>query len=82
VEECSVDPHLVVVWGALAALFQLPPTDLLAEHLHEEWLVSTKHCAHHEAPQGPLSFSGLAARALHDMGFHKFEDLSGSGQSI
>lgn len=74
IEECHVEPHLVVVWASLAALFQLPPADLLAEYLLEQWLVSTKHCAHHEAPQGPLSFSGLAARALHDQRLFPFAE--------
>lgn len=60
--------HLPVVWAAVAALFQLPPLDLLAEYLREEWMVATRHCPHHEVPQGPLSFSGLAHRALHEAG--------------
>jgi hypothetical protein len=79
IEECHVEPHLAVVWSALAALFQLPPTDLLSEYLREEWLVSTKHCAHHEPPQGPLSFSGLAHRALHEQHFFPAVE-SGAGE--
>ena len=64
--EC--DAHLVSVWAALAALFQMPPVDVLAEYLRQEWLVATKHGPHHEAPCGPLSFEGLAHRALHEAG--------------
>ncbi len=62
--------HLAVVWSAVAALFQIPPLDLLSEYLREEWIVATQHCPHHEVPQGPLGFSGLAHRALHDAGLN------------
>lgn len=60
--------HLAVAWSGVAALFQIPPLDLLSEYLREEWIVATQHCPHHEVPQGPLGFSGLAHRALHDAG--------------
>lgn len=60
--------HLAVAWSAVAALFQMPPLDLLSEYLREEWIVATRQCPHHEVPQGPLGFSGLAHRALHDAG--------------
>jgi len=60
--------HIAVVWSAVAALFQIPPLDLLSEYLREEWIVATQHCPHHEVPQGPLGFSGLAHRALHEAG--------------
>lgn len=66
--------HLAVVWSAIAALFQLPPLDLLAEYLRQEWLVATAQCPHHEVPQGPLSFSGLAHRALHEAGVLRFSE--------
>jgi hypothetical protein len=62
--------HLAVAWSAVAALFQIPPLDLLSEYLREEWLVATQHCPHHEVPQGPLGFSGLAHRALHAAGLN------------
>jgi urease accessory protein UreF len=60
--------HLAVAWSAVAALFQIPPLDLLSEYLRQEWIVATQHCPHHEVPQGPLGFSGLAHRALHEAG--------------
>lgn len=62
--------HLAVAWSAVAALFQIPPLDLLAEYLREEWIVATQHVPHHEVPQGPLGFSGLAHRALHEAGLN------------
>ena len=64
--------HLAAVWSAVAALFQIPPLDLLAEYLREEWVVATQHCPHHEVPQGPVSFSGLSHRALHGAGVLSF----------
>lgn len=62
--------HLAVVWSAVAALFQLPPLDLLSEYLREEWLTATQHFRHHDDPQGPLGFSALAVRSLHAAGVH------------
>ncbi len=60
-----------MAWSAVAALFQIPPLDLLAEYLREEWIVATQHVPHHEVPQGPLGFSGLAHRALHEAGLNE-----------
>jgi hypothetical protein len=74
IEQTGAAPQLAGVWAALAALFQLPPSDVLIEHLREEWLVATKHCAHHEPPHGPVSFTGLAARALHESRHFQFAE--------
>ncbi len=57
--------HLAIVWSAIAALFQMPPLDLLTEYLREEWLVGARNSHHPAEPQGPLSFEALAHRALH-----------------
>ena len=64
VAEGKAEPHLPVVWAALAAIFQLPPVDLLAAYLREEWLTAIRDVSHHAEPQGPLSFAALAHRAL------------------
>lgn len=72
VEEGTSSGHLAMVWSAVAVLFQIPPLDLLSEYLREEWIVATQHCPHHEVPQGPLSFSGLSHRALHEAGVMGF----------
>ena len=61
----EADGHLMTVWGGLAALFQLPPVDLLSEYLREEWLVTTSQEGHRDEPQGGLSFAGLTQKALH-----------------
>ncbi len=58
--------HLVIVWSAIGALFQMPPLDLLTEYLREEWLVGARNSHHPAEPQGPLSFEALAYRALHE----------------
>lgn len=58
-------PHLAVVWAGLAAVFQVPPLDLLCEYLREEWLVGTRELGSVAAPQGALSFVGAAQKAMH-----------------
>jgi hypothetical protein len=72
VDQGEFPGHLAPAWAAVAALFQLPPLDLLAEYLRQEWTVATQHVPHHEVPQGPLGFSGLAHRALHEAGVMGF----------
>lgn len=69
-DEGATPGHAVVVWSAVAALFQLPPLDLFAEYLHEEWLAATQDVPQATEPQGPLSFPALAAKALHAAGVH------------
>jgi hypothetical protein len=69
VEKEGHEPHLAMVWVAVAALFQLPVADLLSEYLRQEWLTALRECPHHAEPQGPLSFAGLAHRSLREAGF-------------
>ncbi len=66
--------HLVIVWSAIAALFQMPPLDVLTEYLREEWLVGARDSNHPAEPQGPLSFDALAHRALHEARVMDFRD--------
>lgn len=66
--------HLVIVWSAIAALFQMPPLDLITEYLREEWLVGARDSHHPAEPQGPLSFEALANRALHEARVMDFRD--------
>lgn len=66
--------HLVIVWSAIAALFQMPPLDLLTEYLREEWLVGARDSNHPAEPQGPLSFEALGHRALHEAQVMDFRD--------
>ena len=61
--------HAATVWAALAAMFQLPPAEVLMEYLRQEWLVSISHASYSGEPQGLLSFSGLTHRALHQCGW-------------
>lgn len=64
----AVDPHLAMIWAAVANLFHVPPIDVLAEYLREEWLTGLReHPMLHE-PQGPLCFSAMAQRALREGG--------------
>ncbi|MFZ4763995.1 MAG: urease accessory UreF family protein [Roseimicrobium sp.] len=58
--------HLAVVWPTVAVLFQLPPHDVLTEYLREEWLTGLREHPHPSEPQGPLSFSAMAHRALRE----------------
>lgn len=61
--------HAATVWAALAAMFQLPPAEVLAEYLRQEWLVCAAHAGLSWEPQGPLSFSGLTHQALRQCGW-------------
>ncbi|TLD70145.1 hypothetical protein FEM03_13200 [Phragmitibacter flavus] len=61
----ETEPHLPVVWAAIAALFQLPAPDLLMAVLREEWRAGCPEGLPHAEPQGPLSFGALTATALH-----------------
>ena len=49
------------------------------EYLREEWLVAAKGFPNHAEPQGPLSFHGLAARAMHNTGLFEDEDHRQAG---
>ncbi|MEI6534127.1 MAG: urease accessory UreF family protein [Verrucomicrobiaceae bacterium] len=73
-EKGETPGHLAVVWSAIAALFQMPPLDLLTEYLREEWLVGARDSLHPSEPQGPLSFEALAHRALHEARMMDFRD--------
>jgi len=68
VEQDNIEVHLAIVWVGVAALFQLPPADMIAEYLREEWLTAIRECSHHADPQGPLSFSALAHRSIRETG--------------
>lgn len=61
--------HAATVWAALAAMFQLPPAEVLAEYLRQEWLVGAARSGLSWEPQGPLSFSGLTHQALRQCGW-------------
>ncbi len=63
-----VDAHLATVWAAVASLFHVPPLDLLAEYLREEWLTALREHPQLHEPQGPLSFAAMAQRALREAG--------------
>jgi hypothetical protein len=58
------EAHLAIVWAAVAALFQMPPADLLTEYLREEWLTALREHPRPQEPQGPLCFSAMMQRAL------------------
>ncbi len=73
-DEGRASGHLAPVWSGLAAMFQIPPTDMLAEYLREEWLVATREVFTTEEPQGALGFAGLAQRALHQSSVLAFEE--------
>jgi hypothetical protein len=73
-DEGRASGHLAPVWSGLAAMFQIPPTDMLAEYLREEWLVATREVFTTEEPQGALGFSGLAQRVLHQSSELAFEE--------
>lgn len=62
------DAHLAVVWAAVSVLFQMPPADMISEYLREEWLTALREHPQPNEPQGPLSFSGMALRALRENG--------------
>jgi len=64
IESTGKEPHLPVIWGAVAALFQMPALDMLMAVLAEEWRAGNSACLQHADPQGPLSFSALAAVAM------------------
>jgi hypothetical protein len=56
----------------VANLFHVPPLDVLAEYLREEWLTALREHPQLHEPQGPLCFSAMAHRALREasmMGF-------------
>jgi hypothetical protein len=65
VEAGEIEPHLPVVWAAVAALFQLPAPDLLRSVLREEWRAGCPEGLPHAEPQNALSFGALTASALH-----------------
>ena len=64
----STDTHLVMVWAAVSVLFQVPPLDVLAEYLREEWLTALREHPELHEPQGPLCFTAMAQRALREAG--------------
>ena len=64
----QADAPLGVIWAAVAVLFQLPPADMLTEYLREEWLTALREHPQPHEPQGPLSFSAMAHRALREAG--------------
>lgn len=64
-----VDPHLAMVWAAVSSIFHVPPLDVLAEYLKEEWLTGLREHPQLHEPQGPLCFTALAQRALRESGF-------------
>lgn len=63
-----IDPHLAMVWASVANLFHVPPLDVLAEYLREEWLTALREHPQLHEPQGPLCFSAMAHRALREAG--------------
>jgi hypothetical protein len=67
-ENGRAEAHLAIVWAAVAVLFQMPPADMLTEYLREEWLTALREHPHPHEPQGPVSFSALAHRALRGHG--------------
>jgi hypothetical protein len=67
-ENGRAEAHLAIVWAAVAVLFQMPPSDMLTEYLREEWLTALREHPQPHEPQGPVSFSALAHRALRAHG--------------
>lgn len=67
-ENGRAEAHLAIVWAAVAVLFQMPPADMLTEYLREEWLTALREHPQPHEPQGPVSFSALAHRALRRHG--------------
>ncbi len=68
IENSRSEAHLVIVWAAVAVLFQMPAADILTEYLREEWLTALREHPHPQEPQGPLSFSAMMHRALRGYG--------------
>jgi len=68
IENSRTEAHLIVVWAAVAVLFQMPAADILTEYLREEWLTALREHPHPQEPQGPLSFSAMMHRALRGYG--------------
>ena len=74
-EHSRTEPHLAIVWAAVAVLFQMPPADMLTEYLREEWLTALHRHPHPQEPQGRLSFSALVHCALR--GHRGWQEFAG-----
>ncbi len=68
IDDTGAEPHLPVIWAAVAELFQLPPLDILTAYVREEWRTSLRECPEMSPPSGLLSFESLAHRALREAG--------------
>lgn len=66
VADLRLEPHLSIVWAAIAALFQLPAPDLLMAILREEWRAGCPEQVPQAEPKGRHSFSALTKIALRD----------------
>lgn len=66
VADQRLDPHLPIVWAAIASLFQLPAPDLLIAIIREEWRAGCPDQIPKAEPKGRYSFGALVKIALRN----------------
>jgi hypothetical protein len=66
-ERCPA--HLVCVWAAVGALFQLGLANVCAEYLRLEWTMLSRHCPDLKEPEGTFSVATLTSGLLAPCAF-------------
>jgi len=66
-ERCPA--HLVCVWAAVGALFQLGLANVCAEYLRLEWTMLSRHCPDLAEPEGEFSIATLTSGLLAPCAF-------------
>lgn len=64
VAEGKADGHMILVWAAVAHLFQLTPSAMIAEYLRLEWETATRDLPGVVAPFGSSSIDCVAIETL------------------
>ena len=67
VEEKQVEGNILIVWPAVAHLFQLPPAAMLSEYLRLEWETAVRDLSGIALPFGAGAFTRVVATALQSM---------------
>lgn len=65
VEEQGLETHCAVVWAVTGCFFQLGLASVIAEYLHLEWEIATRHLGDRQGPVGRHSIAGLTSRMVH-----------------
>lgn len=65
VEERGLETHCAVVWAVTGWFFQLGLANVIAEYLHLEWEIATRHLGDRQGPVGRYSIAGLTSRMVH-----------------